>query len=592
MTGEHYDAFIKEAFLDPIRSVLIIDDDYPTFEDVLGHGEAVQKSGSKQGEKTWRHHRDRINRVIKHFRRRTPPLLVDIHDGSNVSAQREEAAVCHLHQCDLLVLDYELDKAAPNDGTRAIEILRNVSSNDHFNLVIIYTKEHLDEVFNAVRWGLIDGSPDILAEDDIKTAQKLISEGEGFCEGFEARLIDTVDIEQYFDSRKNPDFLRHMAKGKPPYSAYFAETKRVKWSNDDRKLVLRYLLREFEAKYDVSTDRGIHGNNLQWSSGEINWVKTDSVFVAFSKKSDKDDLLLEVHKALCDWKPEPSRLFLNMLRAEMDEYGVAAQSWLLSRHHALAHWYDRLLRADDVMERRWRIKESVELHSDRLMAVIRPRLDDFVMRLIEKERKLGNATTLCKDHFGVNLSDEETARSAARQHNALVCSKEGPEGWHLTTGHIFSICEDTWVCLSPACDMVLSQVSKKVKESFGTNLPFVAIKLQRISNNKIPKDVNSNRYIFLERGAVIEGYCFNDQSRESSAPQWEVFYAKDGGRFSGKDFQFDVQRNRLCDDKLAIEHHKAMVFGQIRYEYALNLVHRLGVSVTRIGLDFYDGSRP
>lgn len=591
MTGEHYDAFIREAFLDPIRSVLIIDDDYPTFEEVLEQGATDRRGENNHAAKSWRRHSDRISRVIRSFRQRTPPLLVDIHDGSNVSPQRETEAASHLHQCDLLVLDYELDKAKQNDGTRAVEILRKVSSNYHFNLVIIYTREQLGKAFNTVRWGLIDCSSDSLSEQEIVDSKGLILEGEVSREGFEVKLTDAVGTEQYFYSRKSPKYLREMIKGHPLYAAYVAAADDVGWENEQKKLVLRYLLKDLEKKNGVSLSRKPCINDLQWSSGGINWVKTNSAFVAFSNKSNEDDLLSEVHKALCDWRPRPSRLFLNKIRSEMDEYGVAAQSWLLSRHHALAHWYDRLLRADGTMERRWRIKESVELHSDRLMAVVRPRLDDFVMRLVEEERNVGDASVLCKEHFGVDLSDEETTKFAARQHNALVCSKKEPEGWHLTTGHVFSICDDTWVCVSPACDMVPSQLSKVVKESFGTNLPFIAVKLQRISNNKVPPDVNSNRYIFLERSSDIEGYCFNDPSKDNSSPEWQIFYAKDEGKFSGENFEFVVLRNRLRGDKLIVECHDAKVFCQIRYEYALNLVHKLGVSVTRIGLDFYDGTR-
>ena len=35
MAGDHYSEFIEDAFVKPIRSVLIVDDDYPTFEEML-----------------------------------------------------------------------------------------------------------------------------------------------------------------------------------------------------------------------------------------------------------------------------------------------------------------------------------------------------------------------------------------------------------------------------------------------------------------------------------------------------------------------------------------------------------------------------
>ena len=65
------------------------------------------------------------------------------------------------------------------------------------------------------------------------------------------------------------------------------------------------------------------------------------------------------------------------------------------------------------------------------------------------------------------------------------------------------------------------------------------------------------------------------------------------------DFQFSVWRNEEGKDedlgaedgetKLVLKCHQARVVSQLRYEYALNLTQKLGVSLTRIGLDFSDG---
>ena len=155
MAGEHYREFIEEAFIQAMRSVLIVDDDYPTYDEILTSGNGDANPKGPYAQKEWRRQRQRVASLIAGFRRMRPPLLVDIHDGANVSAEAEEAAVAHLHQCDLLVLDYELDRDRPGDGRRAIGILRALMANQHFNLVVIYTNEELDVVFDAVRWGLL-----------------------------------------------------------------------------------------------------------------------------------------------------------------------------------------------------------------------------------------------------------------------------------------------------------------------------------------------------------------------------------------------------------------------------------------------------
>src|SRR5690606_28356439 len=127
------------AFIAPIRSVLIVDDDYPTFDEILKI-QALRNAGQTESQgKACHRNPDRIERVINRFRNLERPLLVDIHDGTNVKVGDEIVVAAHLHQSDLLVLDYQLDSSSPGDGTQAIEIVRSLMSNDHFNLVVVHT---------------------------------------------------------------------------------------------------------------------------------------------------------------------------------------------------------------------------------------------------------------------------------------------------------------------------------------------------------------------------------------------------------------------------------------------------------------------
>ena len=589
MAGEHYSLFIKEAFINPIRSVLIVDDDYPTLDEVLNDHPAKKGGKGTKYQKAWRQNPEQIKQVIRKFRRQSPPLLVDVHDGSNVSFKGRAAPVRHLHQCDLLVLDYELDKTNPEDGKRAIEILRSLMSNKHFNLVVVYTRKTIGHVFNEVLWDLIAPSQDSLSSEETKRAEELIDAGEDDSEGFRRRISDSVTDAQYFHSRlHSKTYLRTMSSGKQPYSDFKALCDSVESTRDNYRLILRHLLKNLEESR-IGKGSEVRTVDLLWSSDSERWIKSDSIFVAFSEKSDGDDLLSKLQTALNAWSPEPSILFLTKLRAEMDEYGIAAQGQALGNRKALAHWYHRLLCATDGADQRWRAAESVSHHSEQLMDVVLPSVEDFVLRLIKAE--VGNGSSdkrqICKDHFQVNLVNPQVRKEAALEHNIFVCSKS-PEGWHLATGHIFVIDSEYWVCLSPACDMVPSQLSEWRKETSGDRLPFVAVKLWKISAQKDFNDVQTNRYVFLRsdgKDSEPEAFCFNS-SGDNAAPQWEVLYAEKEGKFSKKDFRFTVSRIKKGKTRLIAKPEKARVVGQLRYEYALNLIQKLGVSLTRVGLDF------
>ena len=171
MAGEHYSDFVEEAFVKPIRSVLIVDDDYPTFDEMLDGEIARAAQEELPKNKAWYNDPARIKKVIASFRSPHHPLLVDIHDGTNVSSGTEIKIASHLHQSDLFVLDYQHDKAKPGDGTLAIEILRNLMQNDHFNLVIVHTSEDLATVFRETLLSLISSLPNRMPAADMAGAE-------------------------------------------------------------------------------------------------------------------------------------------------------------------------------------------------------------------------------------------------------------------------------------------------------------------------------------------------------------------------------------------------------------------------------------
>lgn len=586
MNKTYYYSFIEEAFINPARSVLIIDDNYPTFDEILS---SPPENWGQNG-KDWHSNPDRIYNIIRKFRERKPSLLVDVSDGKNIPAEPDR--ISHLHQSDILVLDYQLNKALPEDGSLAINILRGLMSNQHFNLVVVYTQIELDKVFDEVRWGLIDESGDSLSSEDQEKAKELIEKGEGVISDFERELFEGLTPEGYFHFRLNPEkYLCDMAEGEPPYSRFYDQSKEIGWDSDQRKLVLRYILRKIEQKERSQESESF---NLSWSTGSVRWIKSDSAFVAFSKKSHDDDLVAELQSALNDWCPKPSRLFLAKIQAEMDESGFSTQEQALDNDHAEAYWYNRLLKANDETERQWLVAESVSRHSDQLMNIVLKGVEDFVMRLTREEisaEEESESEQICKDRFHIDLRDDATMCRAVLEHNKFVCSKK-PEGWHLTTGHIFSMNDqEYWVCLSPACDMMPSQTSKWKEETLGNNVPFIAVKLHAVPKPKtILKYILSNRIVVLKIGDETKGFCFNNNPRdEGSAPQLSLLYAENRGRFENGGFKFGVLRTAKKGEKLIFENCDAEVISQLRYEYALNLVQKLGVSLTRVGLDFSNG---
>lgn len=105
----------------------------------------------------------------------------------------------------------------------------------------------------------------------------------------------------------------------------------------------------------------------------------------------------------------------------------------------------------------------------------------------------------------------------------------------------------------------------------------------------IHSEVNSNTLVFLKSGDSIQTYSVYPRGGEFGSPVWRLFLAADYGKF-------DIREDRTAsltlsylsgrEKQMHVEPVDAQLVGQLRYEYALNLIQKLGVEFTRIGLDF------
>lgn len=584
MQAEVYAAFIDEAFLRPIRSVLIVDDDYPTFDELLEAEIGLQDGREATRAKGWYADPGRVKRVIERFRAKDRPLLVDIHDGSNVTPGEDAEIASHLHQSDLLVLDYSLDPANKGDGSRALAIIGSLTASPHFNMVVVHTGDPLPDVFRDTVLSLLTPLGECLTPEEREAADAHIYDAETTMEGMEELLRASVGDAQYLEIRRTSGAPRDALKGVEPFAQFKAHCDALKWKAGLPRLILRRLVEMADARLTPKMI-GSPGLAVAWDSAEFMFIRTDSVFVAFSGKDDEEDLIEELKGALVASRPEPSRLFHAKLRAEMDEMGTVAQRAALENRPALAHWYRRLVEADGP-KRKWMVADSVSRHAEQLLTGILPGVQDFAGRLVDAEGPGGDAVALSKGYFGIDLSNDAVRRRSEREHNAYVSSRP-VAGWHLSTGQIFTIGNDFWICLSPVCDMVPEQMSAERRERLGDWLPFTAVKLVGVPADRT-WDASSNRFLFLKGAQDVDTFCFDDPSRDGAAPAWYTMYAEGLGALTD-DFRFKVVLPSRDGDGLVNATLDATVVAQLRYEYALSLMHRLGGSQTRVGLDYVGG---
>ncbi|WP_441256155.1 response regulator receiver domain [Bradyrhizobium sp. 482_C4_N1_1] len=580
--NEGYKAFIREAFIKPIRSVLIVDDDYPTYSEMLDlQQRSIAGQAAPASAKRWRTNPEQIQKVIDSFRRPELSLVVDIHDGGDGT---EASIAYHLHQSDLLVLDFQLGDTAAG-ASKSVEIARKVMANDHFNLVVVHTAEDLQKAFREILLGVMAPCCDGGTAVQRAAAQQLIEKHElEQDDGIVGKIEKAFEIEQYLFARQDiANAMRAAVVGNAPFAGFSDVCKQAGWKPASAKQIFAWAMHRFESK----NHKKMHfaGNKLQlkWSEQD-RWIRSHSGFFAFAKKTEADlDILHELWQSLIAWGPEPSRLFLTKLRSALEETGVAAEDATLRNRFLLARWYADLLAGDEI-RRKTLIDISISRHAEQMLDHIQASVQKFAEQLVAEDAKGPvKDTQLVHAHFAVDLGKASDEKQAERDHNIFACSKK-PSGWHLQTGHVFVASESHWVCLSPACDLVPGQKTSGHYKEVSTRIPFFAVKLQPVSDTQVI-DVHSNRFIFLELREGKRTFCISDPARMNSAPQWYPLYAANFGKFE-QDFKFKFSRLSMDGGELVAAIHEAQVVAQLRYEYALNLVQTLGSTFTRIGLDF------
>ena len=128
-----YAAAVRETFeTKPLRTVLMIDDEFPNLSDVIRGISDTKKFNQ----------RDRAAVLYDGFRARN--MICDVeNDVHGLPTDR-------FRKSDLIILDYNLGPL-DNDNEQSLRILRELANSKHFNTVIVYTADpKLDDVWLAV----------------------------------------------------------------------------------------------------------------------------------------------------------------------------------------------------------------------------------------------------------------------------------------------------------------------------------------------------------------------------------------------------------------------------------------------------------
>jgi len=550
---------VREAYIKGIRTALLVDDHFPTYLSALNgrHGRANEK--------------ERAKKLVSMCQKRN--WLCDVESDIDL-AERSR-----LHQSDLLILDYHLDPEDDRDPSKALNVIKNLSQTPYFNLVIIYTADpKLDEVALDVAFRLGAGGQAISDEERERINDAIEEEEEV---GTPAPVPSKKAVISFLRGKFDRDFM--------------AEVRRVYGSGPDEPKFAQCILENYFQRRasDLGDALKVRGQRAVFEAPEtdnkLRWVQSGNVFVVIeSKETGPNRLIGKLEKALEEWCPSPVHLILAHAKEAIEKGGVRQNASILNDPIKEAAWMFHALS-----------KEGPAEHEEKI--------GQLYSGLFEA---LGNSVTADVAKFGAQLLRPVEAKKALKSSQKLArLPASTPDfqivhklneflsttkfvGDRITTGVIFrSVAagseENYWVCVSPACSMVLGQWDEWEK-SLEPTLPVSALRLtptkSELGQKRILEKATHCRQLFLKvDGTPISLAMMSDEARETASEK--IFLDDHGkvsvsGAFSGR----RVRKNGDGDIEFVPTSFEAVAV--LRAEYANRSLSKHGQHETRVGVDF------
>ena len=605
MADAAYEAAVKTTFeTKPLRTVLLVDDEFPTFSDLV--------RGERPGDRNFAQ-KDRAFGLYEGFRKRR--MICDVEN------QVADLEIDRFRKSDLIILDYHLSTGS-HDTETSIRLLRRLASSKHFNTVIVYTAQvDLNEAWLDLVATLSGGwtDPSAQLEGDARVHWERLND--------ENRLpgVSRNALMQFARRRSLRDLeLEHRNAVQEELASVGVP------AGICGELITAMMNREMRCRageYGKEPHLPTVGDYRE----EVRWIQTHNSFVCIVQKEadsfaeDKAERLMAfLGRALQAWRPNLFQVLVSEIQNILELEALCTADELLrdpTTHTAL--WYYLLETAGRVDP-----LSNPDVKAP-LLSIVDKVVDGIRRRLTADEELLSVATdvflgelrdTGWTDETWPRAGQIEMGKAAMRlartegtttmsdvffRLNSFVCTEAFTRA-HLTTG---TICfhppaDEYFVIASPACDLEAREPAcgQKWARAIHPLTPVVAIRLHTIEGVEAALGkATRGQHIFLERGNDKKVFkVVNDVGQ----PSYEFFFAADEGRVREVEGRVVVEVGRVmtgaksaapATEAAEVEEGAGRwvettfeIVGQLRDMNATRLLQMAGQHLSRVGLDFLD----
>lgn len=564
---------IRAAFIEPIRSVMLVDDQFPTYGELI------------RGQVDHRKEAPRAGALYEWYSSKGMRCVIEsapIEPGNEVMRR--------ITDTDFLVLDYHWHI---EDPTPCLKVLQALDSSEHANLVVVLTRDPLLEKVRLQCALALSGRPPELSVDH----KKLIEEDDD----------DDVKVEPW-----DPQHLTVLreALGAEPASRKLPHPRnpRAKEASKSWSILRSGASLKGDNSWADPASPQVRLGEADVDGGTYLYLASRNVFVVFVHKSDDytgegQQIDSAVEACLAASKPSDFSCYMALARAQVIK--MSRERLRSERPHDLnleAGWWRYIFGADDARGRSERISKALAVLLDQLTDEAAVALAGRVSDTLQpSEADVWEAVKARVPKWDGERSAKTGALFAVNR--ALSTRTQRP---FITAGTVVAVegGKDTQflLCASPACDMVPREPKKAWTKGLHPWRPamFIRLSVEADVENAL-RDAEQGRHIFLRYedrdvalSALQDGSATVSQeillvSTETVLPSHEESSPGPNGprRFpafalskaTGQSVPSLMQRNLL-------------VVGQLAAPYAERMVQLLGNHLSRVGPDFLNHDRP
>lgn len=334
-----YKEKIVQAFRDnAIRSVLLIDDEYQPYEALVRNRANLDKKLN-----------DLVNSDITdliEYKERLANILQDeeVHTDNKVESflRRSDTAqqfveffhskkrVCtvesdvsqleveKIRKSDLVILDYHLNpEDKGNEARSSLKLISDLSTNKHMNIVVVYTNEELESVWQQIATVLHgDRSNSITFQGEV-------------LEAWEEHSLDWET--EWENSIFKKSMIHDYLLGDLDLDNILTEMKLCLDEDVSVSLHFDHIQKLIETSVSKLNTIKAPESNFVLHGTKSKWIQAGYVFIALKSKKLEDDpseVWDCIQDSLCDWKPSFYRVITSELQNQIEDASLSMEKFL------------------------------------------------------------------------------------------------------------------------------------------------------------------------------------------------------------------------------------------------------------------------